>query len=147
MKTLTKIFLISVFLLGASLSSIAQDGDSKKEVSEDIVESLLTGLNSDNIGLKGSSAYMLGDLRVTSAVIPLMRLLHNDENDKVRIAAALALYKIGTPMSIHAVKQASRFDDSERVSKLAHIFYSDYMREEFKKNNGQEQEKSFTYND
>jgi hypothetical protein len=143
MKAFATIFLILVLLLGVSLSSIAQDDDSKSEVGESTVSSLLVGLSSDNIGLKSSSAYMLGKLRVSSAVIPLMSVLHNDENEEVRISAALALYKIGTPMSIHAVKQAFRFDESKRVSELAHKFYSDYVREESKKNNDQATEKLF----
>jgi hypothetical protein len=143
MKSFAKFFLIMVFFLGVPLSSIAQDGNNKTDVGESTVASLLAGLSSDNIGLKSSSAYMLGELRVSSAVVPLMRVLHNDENEEVRISAALALYKIGTPMSIHAVKQAIRFDNSKRVSDLAHKFYSDYEREESKKNNDQATEKLF----
>ena len=60
-----------------------------------------------------------------------MRVLRNDKSEEVRISAALALYKIGTPMSINAVKQAIRFDESERVSKLASNFYSVYLRNKF----------------
>ena len=74
---------------------------------------------------------MLGELKVTDAIIPLMRILHNDVNEELRISAALALYKIGTPMSINAVKQAGRFDQSKRVNKLAHNFYSEYLRQKF----------------
>jgi HEAT repeat protein len=61
-------------------------------------------------------------------VIPLLRILHQDENDEMRIAAALALYKIGSPIAIHAVKQSIRFDESERVSKLCASFYSEYLK-------------------
>jgi hypothetical protein len=143
MKSFSTILLILVFLIGVPLSSIAQNNDNKSKVSESTVASLLMGLNSDNIGLKNSSAYMLGELRVSSAVVPLMRVLHNDENEEVRISAALALYKIGTPMSIHAVKQAIRFDNSNRVNQLAQKFYSDFVREESKKNNDQATEKIF----
>ena len=56
-----------------------------------------------------------------------MRILHNDANEKVRISAALALYMIGTPLSINAVKQAIRFDESKRVNKLAQYFYYDFL--------------------
>ena len=147
MKTFTTIFMVLVLFFGVPLSSVAKDGDNKNVVSESTASSLLMGLKSDNIGLKSSCAYMLGELKVSSAVIPLMRLLHNDENEEVRISAALALYKIGTPMSIQAVKQAIKFDDSERVSNLAHKFYSDYVRGEFKKNNKQKIEKSFAHTD
>ena len=146
MKYLSTILLIVVFLIGVPLSAFAQNVDNKREISESTVASLLIGLNSHNIGLKSSSAYMLGELRVSSAVIPLMKVLHNDENEEVRISAALALYKIGTPISIHAVKQAIKFDESKRVAELANKFYSDFVREESRKNNEQT-EKLFAQTD
>ena len=146
LKNFTTIILILVFFSGIP-SSLAKDGDKKNEVSESTVASLLLGLNSDNIGLKCSSAYMLGELKVSSAVVPLMRVLHNDENEKVRISAMLALYKIGTPMSINAVKQAIKFDDSKRVSTLANKFYDDFLREELSKTNKQTTEKLFAHTD
>ena len=67
-----------------------------------------------------------------------MRILHNNVNEELRISAALALYKIGTPMSIYTVKQAGRFDESERVRKLAQNFYTEYLVEKFKKTDDKE---------
>ena len=147
MRDFSIIFLILIFFAGVSLSTFAKDDDKKAKVSESTIASLLMGLNSDNIGLKSSCAYMLGELRVASAVVPLMRLLHNDENDEIRISAALALYKIGTPISIQAVKQAIRFDPSIRVSKLAQKFYNEYTRADLKKNNRLSTEKDFVHTD
>ena len=129
MKNLTAI--VTIFLLIITLSSNAFAGDNstkKYEYTQNTIASLMGGLNSDNIGLKTSCAYLLGELNVTEGIIPLMRLLRNDESEEVRICAALALYKIGTPISIFAVKQAIRFDESDRVSKLAAKFYYDYLR-------------------
>jgi hypothetical protein len=97
-------------------------------VKHNTVESLLIGLNSDNIGLKSSSAYMIGELKISRAVIPLMKMLHDSIDEELRIAAALALYKIGTPMAINAVKQAIRFDASERVNKHCARFYYDFFK-------------------
>jgi len=131
MKHFTGILVLTTFLLGLSSTTFAGDGKSEMVVKESTIASLLEGLASDNIGLKSSCAYMLGELKITDAIIPLMRMLHNEVNEELRIAAALALYKIGTPMSINAVKQAGRFDESKRVNKLAHNFYSEYLREKF----------------
>ena len=147
LKNFTMIILFLVFFSGFPSSPLAKDGDKKNEVSKSTVASLLLGLNSDNIGLKCSSAYMLGELKVSSAVVPLMRVLHNDDNEKVRISAVLALYKIGTPMSVNAVKQAIKFDDSKRVSTLANKFYNDFLREEFSKTNEQTTEKLLAHTD
>lgn len=132
MKHFTRILALAVLILVLSKATFAGDGKSEVNVNESTIASLLEGLASDNMGLKSSCAYMLGELKVTEATIPLMRMLHNDVNEELRISAALALYKIGTPISVYAVKQAGRFDESERVNKLAHNFYTEYLREKFK---------------
>ncbi len=129
MKYLTTTVTVLILIITLSTTAFAGDNPTKKyENSQNTVSSLIEGLKSDNTGLKTSCAYLLGELNVTEGIIPLMRLLRNDESDEVRICAALALYKIGTPISIFAVKQAIRFDESERVSKLAAKFYYDYLR-------------------
>ena len=129
MNHFTKILALTVLIAVLSSTSFAGDGLSEVDMKESTIASLLEGLTSDNLGLKSSCAYMLGELKVTEATIPLMRMLHNDVNEELRISAALALYKIGTPMSVYAVKQAGRFDDSERVNKLAHNFYTEFLRQ------------------
>jgi len=129
MKNAITILLIILLTFGAT-DSIAKPKTAVK-VSQNTIESLMNGLSSENLGLKSSSAYMIGELQLSEAVIPLMRILHQDENAEIRIAAALALYKIGSPIAIHAVKQAIRFDDSERVSKLCTSFYSEYLKNKF----------------
>ena len=122
MKSLLTILAL-ILLLNSALFS-----KNDMNPTESTIQSLMIGLESENIGLKTGCAYMLGELKVTEAVIPLMKLLRNDEQEEVRISAALALYKIGTPMSIYAVKQASKYDDSKRVLKLASNFYNEYLR-------------------
>jgi len=129
MKKFTVIATILLLIITLSTTAFAGDNSTKKhEYTQNTVSSLIEGLKSDNTGLKTSCAYLLGELKVTEGVIPLMRLLRNDECEQVRISAALSLYKIGTPISIFAVKQAIRFDESERVNKLAAKFYYDYLR-------------------
>jgi len=129
MKTVTTLIILSVFLILAS--NAMANPKTTTQIRDNTVESLIIGLNSDNIGLQSSSAYMIGELQLSQAVIPLLRILHNEKNEELRIAAALALYKIGSPIAINAVKQAVRFDDSERVSKLCANFYSEYLRIKF----------------
>ena len=139
MKKKFTFVVLMILTLYFSAANYAQKGKFFSENRTNTIATLLAGLESENTGLKSGSAYMLGELKVTSAVVPLMRVLHNDENTEVRIAAALALYKIGTPLSITAVKKASRFDESLRVKKLTQNFYADYLR-------NQKEEKSRTTN-
>jgi len=129
MKNLVTVITALILIITLTTAAFADEKSTKKsEYTQNTISSLIEGLNSENRGLKTSCAYLLGELNVTEGIIPLMRLLRNDESEEVRICAALALYKIGTPISIFAVKQAIRFDESERVSKLAAKFYYDYLR-------------------
>lgn len=83
---------------------------------------LLRGLQTDNDGVKSGSAYMLGELKSDAAVIPLMAILHNDQNVRIRVAAALALVKIGDSRGLYAVKRAAEFDESEYVRTICKNF-------------------------
>ena len=66
-------------------------------------------------------------MKADEAVIPLMKILKSDDNEESRIMAALSLIKIGDLRGIYAVKQAIKYDQSERVNKLCLNFYRDYM--------------------
>lgn len=127
-NTVFLIFLSAPFLLAGELPrNISTITDNTKE-------SLLIGLKSDNLGLKTSCAYMIGELKITNAIIPLLKILKEDKNEEARIAAALALYKIGTPLAIYSIKQSAKFDDSKRVSNLALNFYNEYLRNKLMQN-------------
>jgi len=133
MKKFTAFVLIAPFLVSTSTAFAGPRTNNK--INDNTIQTLIIGLNSENIGLKSSSAYMIGELQITEGIIPLLRMLHNEKNEDLRISAALALYKIGSPTSIYAVKQAIRFDESERVSKHCADFYQEYQKNKF---NGEE---------
>lgn len=128
MKSTSFVFAVILALVFAIPGYSGGDEINGKKINQNTIKSLLIGLESENIGLKTSSAYLLGELKIHEAVIPLMKVLKTCNCDEARIAAALALYKIGTPLAIFAVKQAGIFDESERVSRMANNFYSDYLR-------------------
>jgi len=88
-------------------------------------------LESKNNGLICSSAFYLGEYNSTQAVIPLMKILKNSGAEELRISAALALLKIGDARGIYAIKQAIKFDASERVSNLCSKFYNAYLSQKF----------------
>jgi hypothetical protein len=54
-----------------------------------------------------------------------MAMLH-EGTESSRVVAALALTRIGDARGIYAVKQAAKFDPSERVQKLAAWYYNQY---------------------
>jgi HEAT repeat protein len=120
---MTKLILVVLAVVTFTATSSFAKGDS---VNDCTVASLIVGVNSDNFGLRTSSAYMLGELKCEKGVIPLMRMLKSEDREDARIVAALALLKIGNAKGIFAIKQAIRFDDSDRVRRLCANFYHSY---------------------
>jgi len=129
MKTrlLLSVFLVLIITVN-SFGVEKTDATQKTEINRNLViTNLINGINSENQGLKVSSAYFLGEMKADEAVIPLMKILKSDDNEESRIMAALSLIKIGDLRGIYAVKQAIKYDQSERVNKLCLNFYRDYM--------------------
>lgn len=117
--------LIVVLISLISFTSFA--GSKRENMKECTVESLIMGISSENFGLRTSAAFMLGELKCEKGVIPLMRMLKSEEREDARIVAALALLKIGSERGLFAIKQAIRFDESERVRRHCANFYHSHI--------------------
>jgi HEAT repeat protein len=126
-----RVAMFLVVLLAAG-TMVAAGADKYAGLTEDqynaAVQNLLIGLKSDNHGLKTSAAFMLGELKASEAVIPLMALLRSEESECCRIVAALALCRIGDARGAYAVKQAVKFDESTDVAQKCAWFYEQYVR-------------------
>jgi hypothetical protein len=128
-KTAAIVFACIVFFsmmtsYGFNKSSL-RDPASRKAA----ITNLMIGLESDNFGLRMSSAFMLGEIKANEAVIPLMKMLRKEKNEDARIVAALALFKINDSRGVFAVKQAIRFDESKRVKKMCSNYYNQILRD------------------
>ena len=125
MKKQVVILAATLLIMGLTLTfGQAENSNIDKRITKDAVANYLRGLNSDNQGIRLSCAYYIGEYKISEAMIPLMKMLHNDKSECGRIMAALALTKIASGQSIYAVKQASKFDSSQRVRDLCYKFYN-----------------------
>lgn len=115
--------LLFLLLFAGSLFAAA-----KTTTTSSVEDNLIVGLNSDNLGLKTSSAYMLGEYGTSKSINSLLKVLKSGNTEEERISAAMALVKINTEQSMFAVKQNAKFDDSERVRKLCALFYSQSLK-------------------
>ena len=96
--------------------------------SSSVEDNLIVGLNTDNLGLKTSSAYMLGEYGTSKSINSLLKVLKSGDTEEERISAAMALVKINTEQAMFAVKQNAKFDDSARVRKLCALFYNQTLK-------------------
>jgi HEAT repeat protein len=128
----TTVAILAAVVLVLMTASMSMAADTAKGLSPDqyarAEQNLLRGLDSDNLGLIEGSANMLGELKSSKAVIPLMKLLRDGEQESTRIVAALALCQIGDERGLYAVKRATQFDGSERVAQRCAWFYNSYAK-------------------
>ena len=119
-----KYLLIALVLSFFTTSLWAGPNSANRDLIE---QNYIQGVTSENQGLKVSSAYYLGEMKSSKAVIPLMRILREDNCEGARLAAALALVKIGDARGIYIVKKAVDFNDCEKVRKMAKHLYAAYI--------------------
>jgi hypothetical protein len=131
MKILRSILLVVLsVIIVSSVTSGANRDNKEVNLSKQAVDNFMAGIRSENIGLKLSAAFYLGEYGCDEAVIELLRMLKSDDREEVRITAALALYKINDARGMYAVKQAIRFDDSDRVKKICGNLYREHLKPE-----------------
>jgi len=120
--------LLTAAVVLSFTNTFAQD---KVITNYEVIESnLLVGLEVGNEGLTASCTYFLGELKSENAVIPLMAILHDSDNQKLRQAAVLALYKINSNKGLYAIKQAMELDDDAQTRKISKIlYYQNQLRE------------------
>jgi hypothetical protein len=128
----TSVVVTAVFALMVMASTLVVAGEESRSLTPvqyaRAEENLLIGLQSDNQGVREGSAYMLGELRSSKAVIPLMAMLRNNPVESCRIVAALALSRIGDARGVYAVKRATTFDPSENVQHKCAFFVNAYAQ-------------------
>ena len=127
MKSRIILFAISLFPLLLSQTLPQEIADDNMLAKEACIKTLLGGISTENLGLQAGCAFMLGELCCKRSVITLLDILHNNPSEELRILAALSLYKIGDSRGIFAIRQAIKFDKSERVSRLCEKFYKSYI--------------------
>lgn len=103
----------------------------KANTYEAIEMNRLIGLASDNLGLRVSCAFNLGEMKSTKAVFPLMQMVREGSCEEERIIAALSLIKIGDPQGVYFVKQSAKFNDCERTRRICEKFYNGYLLQKY----------------
>ncbi len=129
MKAIATIIAVGVLMVLAVPASAQSSVELKANPYQELTEAtLLNGLNCENCGVRSGAIFMLGDLKVSRAVIPLMGILKGASDDHAKISAALSLCRIGDARGVYAVKRAAKFDESPRVRLLCAWYYNELVQ-------------------
>ena len=132
MKRLFVLLVSAIFVLITSTISADEPVKAKSSLTyEQIEDNLLAGLKEDNLGLNVSCAYMLGEMKSDRAVIPLMKMLRCEKDERAQLMAALSLMKIGDERGIFLIKRLAQFSDCERVKCMCARFTNVYLYEKY----------------
>lgn len=119
MKQAMKARVMSAILMaGMALGAVTLVAAEKNET-----VNLIKTLSSENLGLRTSAAYLLGEYEDTSAIGPLIAMLQNDSEYSARTSAAIALLRIGDVSAIIALKNSSMNDSNDIVRSVANEAY------------------------
>lgn len=123
---LSVVFILSMLFLSAGTLSAGELYKSNPKYK--VIESnYLEGLKSENLGLRISCAYFLGEMKSSKAVIPLMKMLNEETHEGARIAAAWSLSKIGDARGIYLLKQVSETCECCSVQCMTELFYRHFV--------------------
>ena len=106
---------IIVFLL---FPAIIFSQSPRNQLSEKDIDNLILCIESENDGIRSWGVFFAGKYQVQETVIPLLIVLHEDDNVAIRKLAVHSLFRIGDNRGIFAIKGSARFDESEAVRKL-----------------------------
>ncbi|NOY58311.1 MAG: HEAT repeat domain-containing protein [Calditrichaeota bacterium] len=112
-------FFISIlFILAATIfisnSVFAQENDAMKN-EHSYNQYLIEALQDTNMGVRFSAAKLLGERKCKHAKENLLDVLKNDQSYQNRIAAGLALMKIGDKNVLQVLKKQSEIDKRKTV--------------------------------
>ena len=124
------VLLASLLVVAYAIPVSAQESVLSPNANKALIEdNLLAGMAFDNLGLQRSCAFMLGKIQSNRAVVPLMAVLHNNTDEKLRIAAAWALCKINDARGTYAVKMATKYDESTKVQATCAWYYENLVKQ------------------
>jgi len=121
--------MFRLFLILLVIPAVCFSQTHEKQISEKDIENLILCLESENDGVRSWGVFFAGKYQVEETVIPLLKILHEDDNVAIRKLSVHSLFRIGDNRGIFAIKGSAKYDDSEEVRNLclSMVQSMDYM--------------------
>jgi len=122
-------FLAVVLLTAISMSSTYAQANSIRDITSHkyALENLITGIHSENDGVRRNSIYFAGYYKIVEAEDALIAQLKKEKDSSTRILIALVLYELGSEEGLFEVKDLSLNDKDAKVRRMAVQIYNEYL--------------------
>lgn len=129
MKTFSA-FIVMMFIaltLPETLYGGSDKESDSKTFSQNSIQNLINGLNSDNTGLIKSCAMRAGEYKIVETVKHLVKILNSDLSFDVKTSAVFALYQIQNEEALISLKKACLKNKCPYLKKTAELFLNYYL--------------------
>lgn len=99
---------------------------SDRQWTENGIANLVTGIKSDNLGLRKSAIYLAGLYQISETVPTLIDQLKKEENAEVKVLTALVLYRLEDPRGIEAIENLYMSDENARVKRMSKAILDEF---------------------
>ena len=99
---------------------------SDKQFTDQEIGNLLTGIKSENLGLRKSAIYLAGFYGVSETVPALIDQLKKEENADVKVLTALVLFRLDDPKGIDAIENLYKNDENARVKRMSKAILDEF---------------------
>jgi HEAT repeat protein len=123
------IMLISTTSLNAQKTSISSITTNKYAL-----KNLLTGIKSDNEGVKRSCIYFAGKYKIAEAESALIQQLGKEKNAGTRILISLVLFEMGSIDGLLEVQKLSKEDIDPEVRRMSTHIYHEFLINDVEEN-------------
>jgi HEAT repeat protein len=128
-KTMLTALGIMILLLTSVITG-QQTITKSEQYQQRMIGNLITGINSENDGLKRSCIYFAGKYKIEETVDALVDQLEKENSTENKYLISLSLYLIGNDKGIEAVKRVAAFDRDPRAKRLAAAVYFECLHNE-----------------
>lgn len=99
---------------------------SDRQWTENGIANLVTGIKSDNLGLRKSAIYLAGLYQISETVPTLIDQLKKEQNAEVKVLTALVLYRLEDPRGIEAIENLYMSDENARVKRMSKAILDEF---------------------
>ena len=79
---------------------------------------LIQSLTDQNLGRRASAARILGENKTAEAIEPLFTMLKNEDDYRLRIVAAVSLYRIGDHSILQALEEIAKKEQNKTAKQV-----------------------------
>jgi len=107
-------------------NSVSVSYFSDRQFTDQEIGNLITGIKSENLGLRKSTIYLTGLYSVSEAVPALIDQLRKEENAEVKVLTALVLLRLEDPRGMEAIENLYKYDDNVRVKRMSKAIIDEF---------------------